>query len=68
MVDRVAVILDAVARSRQGLTLTELSKAADAPVSSTQGLVNGLVATGFLEERSRSYILGTAPYLLNLLA
>lgn len=68
MVDRVASILETVARSEYGLTLTELAKSLDAPVSSTQGLVNGLVAVGYLDERERVYTLGTAPYMLNVLA
>ena len=68
MVDRVAAILEAVARSGEGMTLTAIAKSLDAPVSSTQGLVNGLVATGYLNERERVYTLGTAPYLLNVIA
>jgi DNA-binding IclR family transcriptional regulator len=68
MVDRVAALLDHVARSPEGMTLTELARAVDAPVSTIQGLVNGLVATGYLDERGRRYELGTAPYLLNLIA
>lgn len=68
MVDRVAAILELVARAPDGLTLTELAKALAAPVSSTQGLVNGLVSTGYIDERDRRYTLGTAPYLLNLIA
>lgn len=68
MVDRVAAIMELVARSRDGLTLTGVAKALDAPVSSTQGLINGLVAVGYLDERDRVYTLGTAPYLLNVIA
>jgi len=68
MVDRMAAVLEHVARSDQGMTLTELAREVEAPVSSVQGLVNGLVATGYLEERDRRYSLGTAPYLLNLIA
>ncbi|MGW8591906.1 IclR family transcriptional regulator [Dietzia sp. NPDC055340] len=68
MVDRVASILEAVARSGSGMTLTAIAKALGAPVSSTQGLVNGLVATGYLDERDRVYTLGMAPYLLNVIA
>ncbi|MGJ3561677.1 helix-turn-helix domain-containing protein [Streptomyces sp. INA 01156] len=67
MVDRVAAILEAVARS-DGLSLTEIARRLDAPVSSVQGLVNGLVATGYLDERGRVYQLGVAPYFINLLA
>lgn len=68
MVDRVAAILETVARSQTGMTLTVIAKSLGAPVSSTQGLVNGLVATGYLEERDRVYTLGMAPYLLNVIA
>lgn len=68
MVDRVASILELVARSPNGLSLTAVSKALRVPVSSTQGLINGLVATGYLDEYERTYTLGTAPYLLNVIA
>lgn len=68
MVDRVAAIMELVARSGSGMTLTEVAKALDAPISSTQGLLNGLVAVGYLDERARTYTLGTAPYLLNVIA
>ena len=67
MVDRVSEILEFVARS-EGVSLTEIARHIGAPVSSVQGLVNGLVATGYLDERARSYTLGAAPYFLNLLA
>jgi len=68
MIDRVATILDLAARSGQGSTLTELARELDAPLSSIQGLVNGLVATGYLDERDRRYTLGPAPFLLIRLA
>ncbi|TWH41264.1 DNA-binding IclR family transcriptional regulator [Rhodococcus rhodochrous J38] len=68
MVDRVASILELVARSENGLTLTAIARALAAPVSSVQGLINGLVAVGYLDERDRIYTLGTAPYLLNVIA
>jgi DNA-binding IclR family transcriptional regulator len=68
MVDRVATILEHVARNPEGTSLTDLARVVDAPVSSVQGLVNGLVATGYLDERDRRYALGLAPYLLNLLS
>ena len=68
MVDRVSALLEAAARSSEGLTLTELARAIDSPISSVQGLVNGLVATGYLDETDRRYTLGPAPYLLNLIA
>ena len=68
MVDRVAAIMELIARSGSGLTLTAVAKALDAPISSTQGLLNGLVDVGYLYERERVYTLGTAPYLLNVIA
>ena len=68
MVDRVAEILDLAARRPHGVTLTEISRVLEAPLSSIQGLVNGLVATGFLEERDRLYTLGPAPHFLTRLA
>ncbi len=68
MVDRVARILEIVARSKTGMTLTEVATELEAPVSSVQSLLNGLVATGYLDERSKVYRLGTATYLLNSIA
>lgn len=53
MIDRVAAIMELVARSGSGMTLTAVAKALDAPISSTQGLFNGLVAVGYLDERNR---------------
>ncbi|WP_033294699.1 IclR family transcriptional regulator [Amycolatopsis jejuensis] len=68
MIDRVSTILDLAARSRHGVTLTEFARELDAPMSSIQGLVNGLVATGYLDEHDRRYTLGPAPFLLIRLA
>ena len=67
-VDRIAEILEFVARSATPQGLTEISKAIGAPVSSTQSLVNGLAAAGYLEERHKLYRLGLAPYFLSSLA
>nr|WP_231869049.1 helix-turn-helix domain-containing protein [Rhodococcus opacus] len=61
-------MLESAARSRGGITLSEISKDAGSPVSSVRGLVNGLVSTGYLDEHDRRYSLGSAPYLLNRLA
>lgn len=63
-VDRVAALLDAVAGDGSGLTLTALAGRLDAPVSSVQKLVDGLVATGYLDEHDRRYVLGPAPWVL----
>jgi DNA-binding IclR family transcriptional regulator len=68
MIDRVAIILELAARSRHGITLTEFARELGAPVSSIQGLVNGLATTGYLDERDRRYVLGPAPFLLTRLA
>lgn len=68
MIDRVAGVLELVARNHDGLTLTELARELDSPLSSLQGLANGLVAAGYLDEYDRRYHLGGAPYLLNLMA
>ena len=67
-VDRIAAILEFAARSHAGITLSEIAKKLAAPVSSVQGLINGLVSAGYLEEHDRRYFLGSAPYLLNRLA
>jgi DNA-binding IclR family transcriptional regulator len=67
-VDRIASILEFAARSDGGVTLSEIARSLDAPISSVQSLVDGLVASGYLDERVRSYTLGGAPYLLNRLA
>lgn len=56
------------ARNHDGVTLTEIARSLDSPISSIQGLVNGLVAAGYLDEYERRYRLGGAPYLLNLMA
>lgn len=68
MIDRVAGVLELVARNHDGLTLTEMARQLDSPLSSLQGLANGLVAAGYLDEYDRRYRLGGAPYLLNLMA
>ncbi|MEJ8280046.1 IclR family transcriptional regulator [Pseudonocardia spirodelae] len=63
-VDRVAGLLEAVARRPGGSTLSSLARRVGAPVSSVQKLVDGLVATGYLDERERRYTLGPAPWML----
>ena len=67
-VSRIAAILDLAARSTDGLTLSDLANRLNAPVSSIQSLVNGLVASGYLIDHRKRYSLGLAPYLLNLVA
>lgn len=67
-VDRIAAILQVVARSAAPRGLSEIAKELGAPVSSTQSLVNGLAATGYLEEDGRGFRLGMTPYFLATLA
>jgi len=67
-VDRISQVLELVAGRHEGLTLSELARDVSAPVSSMQGLVNGLVATGFLDRSGSRYFLGPAPYALTLQA
>ncbi|WP_433286728.1 IclR family transcriptional regulator [Pseudonocardia sp. CA-142604] len=59
-----AGLLEAAARRPGGSTLSGLARAVGAPVSSVQKLVDGLVATGYLDERERHYTLGPAPWML----
>jgi DNA-binding IclR family transcriptional regulator len=65
-VDRTVAILENVAHSRTGLSLSEIARRLDAPVSSIQGLTNGLVATGYLIEEARRYLLGPGAYALTM--
>jgi DNA-binding IclR family transcriptional regulator len=67
-VDRVAELLEAAVRYPDGASLTQLARDVDAPVSSVQKLVDGLVAVGYLDESARRYRLGPAPYVLSLRA
>ncbi|MFP5070037.1 IclR family transcriptional regulator [Pseudonocardia nantongensis] len=59
-----AGLLEAAARRPGGSTLSGMARAVRAPVSSVQKLVDGLVATGYLDERDRRYTLGPAPWML----
>ncbi|UKA60495.1 IclR family transcriptional regulator [Arthrobacter sp. FW306-2-2C-D06B] len=60
-VTRVMGILEAVvAAEPNGLRLGDLAEAVEAPKSSIHGLAKGLVATGYLSERSSRYFRGPA--------
>jgi DNA-binding IclR family transcriptional regulator len=63
-VTRVTTILEAAAGAHDGLKLADLSVLLDAPKSSVHGLVKGLLATGYLQERDGGYSLGPAVSLL----
>jgi DNA-binding IclR family transcriptional regulator len=67
-VDRVAELLEAAVAHPEGATLTQLARWVDAPVSSVQKLVDGLVAVGYLDEAGRRYRLGPAPSVLSIRA
>ncbi|MEV0278849.1 IclR family transcriptional regulator C-terminal domain-containing protein [Streptomyces sp. NPDC050610] len=58
-VTRVTTILETAAAS-DGIRLAALCAVLDAPKSSVHGLVQGLVATGYLTERDSGYVLGPA--------
>lgn len=66
-VSRVTTILEAVAAARpDGVKLVTLSTLLQAPKSSIHGLIKGLIATGYLQERDSGYILGPAVGMLLL--
>ena len=67
-VDRIAATLDYVARHPRGLTLSALAQMLEAPKSSAQSLINGLVTTGYLVRQGHLYFLGPAPFVLTLLS
>ncbi|MER7011625.1 helix-turn-helix domain-containing protein [Saccharopolyspora sp. NPDC000359] len=64
-IDRMAAILDHLARTPGGCTLSELAQAAAAPLTTTQGIVRGLVHNGYADQAKRRYFLGRTTYLLN---
>jgi DNA-binding IclR family transcriptional regulator len=63
-VSRVALILETIAQSDDGVRLADLMTVLDAPKSSVHALVKGLVATGYVEEGVGGYRLGPAVDLL----
>lgn len=65
--DRVAAVLEHVARHPGGMSLADLARTLETPKSSLQSLNNGLVATGYLVEQGHRYFLGPAPFVLSLM-
>jgi DNA-binding IclR family transcriptional regulator len=64
-VDRVAAILESAAENQEGgIRLTTLASALDVPKSSLHGLIKGLLAIGYLTERSGAYRLGPGLHAL----
>lgn len=57
---RVTTILEIAAAHPDGATLGDFSAALAAPKSSVHGLTQGLVATGYLRQEDRRYVLGPA--------
>lgn len=66
--DRVVGVLDVVARAGGGLTLSEISREAQLPLSTARDLTGGLTERGWLVRRGRSYEVGSAPFVLDLIA
>jgi DNA-binding IclR family transcriptional regulator len=64
-VSRVTTILERVATSDAPLSLHAIVAMLDAPKSSVQGLIKGLVATGYLDETPQGYRVGPAVNLLS---
>jgi len=65
-VDRVVAIMEEASRAANGVSLAELAQRLQAPKTSIQELTNGLLATGYLIERDRRFVLGPGAYVLSL--
>ncbi|TWE10270.1 helix-turn-helix domain-containing protein [Rudaeicoccus suwonensis] len=67
-VDRITDILDAVARSQRGMSASEVATTLQVPMSSAHDLLTGLAARGWLVRDGSSYRIGSAPYVLGVVA
>ncbi len=65
-VDRTVAIMEVASRASSGVSLAELASRLSAPKSSIQELTNGLLATGYLVERDRRFLLGPGAFVLSL--
>jgi DNA-binding IclR family transcriptional regulator len=65
-VDRTVAIMEMASRAQSGVSLAELASRLGAPKSSIQELTNGLLATGYLVERDRRFLLGPGAFVLSL--
>jgi DNA-binding IclR family transcriptional regulator len=65
-VDRTVAIMEEASRASNGVSLAELAQRLKAPKTSIQELTNGLLATGYLVERDRRFLLGPGAYVLSL--
>jgi DNA-binding IclR family transcriptional regulator len=58
--------MELASRATTGVSLAELAAQLEAPKSSIQELTNGLLATGYLVERDRRFLLGPGAFVLSL--
>jgi DNA-binding IclR family transcriptional regulator len=58
--------MEVASRASSGVSLAELAARLGAPKSSIQELTNGLLATGYLVERDRRFLLGPGAFVLSL--
>jgi DNA-binding IclR family transcriptional regulator len=58
--------MEVASRASAGVSLAELAMRLQAPKSSIQELTNGLLATGYLVERDRRFLLGPGAFVLSL--
>ncbi len=58
--------MEEASRASDGVSLAELTQRLHAPKTSIQELTNGLLATGYLIESDRRFVLGPGPYVLTL--
>jgi DNA-binding IclR family transcriptional regulator len=58
--------MEVASRAESGVSLGELAARLEAPKSSIQELTNGLLATGYLVERDRRFLLGPGAFVLSL--
>ena len=58
--------MEVASRASGGVSLAELAARLEAPKSSIQELTNGLLATGYLVERERRFLLGPGAFVLSL--
>ena len=65
-VDRIVAIMEEASRATNGISLAELAQRLKAPKTSIQELTNGLLATGYLVEHDRRFVLGPGAYVLSL--
>jgi DNA-binding IclR family transcriptional regulator len=63
-VARIFLLLQKLAASGSGASLSELAQELDAPITSVLGLVRGLIEQGYVTREGRTYRLGSESYIL----